>query len=71
MSKIDFWYSIVCLVGLVANTMCFYYGITRNNKLCIALLCFQVALSACNYSYEHKKDSVLYGFIKGLTGDKE
>lgn len=67
---IDFYYSIFCLFIMIIAGFVFYLAIFDHNKICIILICVNLAIAYGDYVYSKRHDTFLYGFMKGLTGEK-
>jgi hypothetical protein len=70
MAKVDLYYSIFCLIMGAVATYLFYQAWVNSNKTAILVICIMLGFAYSDKLYS-QKSSFVYGFIKGLTQQKD
>jgi len=68
MNETNFYYSIYCLIAGVVATYFLYQAWVHKDKRSILVICLMLGLAYSNMLYKIN-DSLVYDFVKGLTGE--
>jgi hypothetical protein len=70
MNTTDFYYSIFCLIMGVVAAFLFYQAWVNGDKVAILIICIMLGFAYSDKLYL-QKSNIVYGFIKGLTQQKD